>query len=95
MATMSRVDPAGKYLIVQITEASIIHLFRGPLNGGAEQEIRITGEERPAFAIGPDAVGKDGRILMPLGASTWHWPAAVIDPSSGRVSRIPVERLLD
>ena len=89
------VDPEGHYLVVQVTEASIIHLFRMPLNGGVEREIQLTGEERPAFEMGPDAVGKDGRILMPMGTSTWYWPAGVIEPSSGRFGRIPVERILD
>ena len=89
------VDPSGQYLVVQVTENPIIRLIRMPLEGGPEQEISRAGPQRPALFIGPNAIGKDGRILMPLGASTWYWPPGVLDPSTGQFSRIPVDSMLD
>ncbi len=89
------VDPGGQYLIVQVTESSLIRLIRVPLNGGPEQDIIYNGELRPAYFLGPNAIGRDGRIVMPLGSSTWYWPLGVLDASSGRFTRILADRILD
>jgi hypothetical protein len=61
------------------------------LGGGAEREVPRSDALRPAFMIGPNAIGKDGRIVTPLGASTWYWPPGAIDPKTGAVTRIPVD----
>ncbi|SPF43382.1 Serine/threonine protein kinase [Candidatus Sulfopaludibacter sp. SbA4] len=89
------VDPAGQYLLVEVTETPVIRLWRVPLNGGVEQEIPQNGPFRPGYNIGPNAVGSDGRILIPLGASTWYWPPGLIDPASGRFTRIPADLAID
>jgi len=65
------------------------------LNGGPEQEIPRVGPLRAAYNITPNAFGKDGRILTPLGTSTLNWPPGIIDPSSGRYTRIPIDLDLD
>lgn len=66
-----------------------------PLNGGPDVEIPRTGELRPANIPGPNGVGNDGRIVMPLGTSTWYWPPGIIDPVSGAVTRLPVDYIVD
>jgi predicted Ser/Thr protein kinase len=89
-------DPAGKYLVIFLGETSTTRLVRAPLDGSAEQEIRIEGPLRPGFALfGPNSIGRDGRILLPLATTTWHNPAGVLDPATGRLTRIAEDQLLD
>jgi hypothetical protein len=85
------VDPSGAALLVEVYENPVIRLIQVPLNGAPEREVPRNGPLRPAFQISPNAVGRDGRILMPLGTSTWYWPPGVIDPRTGEVTRIPVD----
>jgi len=89
------VDPAGRYLLVEVSENPAIRLIQVPLDGGAEREVPRTATERPANMIGPNAIGKDGRILMPLVSSTWNWPAGVIDPRTGEIKRVRVDYTTD
>jgi hypothetical protein len=89
------VDPAGENLLVEVVENPVIRLIHVPLGGGAEREVPRTGALRPAFMIGPNAIGNDGRILTPLGTSTWYWPPGVIDPRTGAITRIPVDYTAD
>ncbi len=84
-------DPAGKYLLVQVSENPIIRLIQVPLDGGAEREVPHTAMLRPAFMITPNAISQDGRVLIPMGASTWNWPAGIMDLRTGEVTQIPVD----
>ena len=92
-------DPDGKYLVIPLTETAAARLIRIPVDGGAEQEIRFSGTLRPdltgAVSFGPNAIGKDGRIVMPLSSTTWHDSAGVFDPKTNRFTRIPEDQLLD
>jgi hypothetical protein len=88
-------DPSGKYLLVELIENPIIRFVTVPLNGGPEREIPRPGPLRPAFVIGPNAIGKDGRVVMPLGSFTWSWPPGLLDPATGQFTRVPVDHLLD
>ncbi len=72
-----------------------MRLIRVPLNGSPEQEIRLAGNLRPTFLLAPNAIDRRGRILMPLGAFTWYWPAGIFDPATGRFSILPIDRKLD
>ena len=45
--------------------------------------------------IGPNAVGKDGRIAMPFGSASWFWPAGVIDPASGKFTQVNLDHITD
>ena len=89
------VAPSGQYLLVEVTENPIIRLIQVPLDGSQEREIPRAGALRPANIIGPNAIAKDGRILMPLGTSTWYWPPGLLDPSSGEFTRIPADYSVD
>jgi predicted Ser/Thr protein kinase/WD40 repeat protein len=88
-------DPAGKYLLVEVVESPMMRLFRVPLDGSPEQEIHLTGGIRPAGVLGPNAIGRDGRIVTPVGSATWYWPLGILDPLSGQFAHIPVDRILD
>jgi hypothetical protein len=89
------VDPAGRYLLVEVTGGPVIRLIIVPLDGGAEREVPRTGTQQSASMIDPNAIGKDGRILMPLASSGWGWPAGVIDPRIGEIRRIPLDYSTD
>jgi len=89
------VDPSSRSLLVELVETPIIRFIQVPLDGGPEREIPRPGPERPAFLIGPNSVGKDGRVLMVLGTFTGFWPAGILDPVSGKLSVLPVDRKLD
>jgi hypothetical protein len=87
------VFPAGENLYVQVIESPKTRLLRLPLHGGEEREVPVD----PAFRlstnlIGPNAVGKDGRMLAPMASpDSWSSPPCLIDLATGRVQRIPVE----
>jgi hypothetical protein len=89
------VDPAGRYLLVEVTGGPVIRLIIVPLDGGAEREVPRTGTQQPVFMIDPNAIGKDGRILMPLVSSGCCFPAGVIDPRTGEIRRIPLDSSTD
>jgi tRNA A-37 threonylcarbamoyl transferase component Bud32 len=85
------VDPRGRDLVVQRISDAGVHLFRVPLDGGPEQEIRVRGDLRLApFPIHPAGVGPDGRIVLGVvSPSAWFWPAAILDPSTGKLELTP------
>src|SRR5262249_25619722 len=69
-----------------------VRFVRTNLDGGAEEPIVVKGDWHFTFSpIGSDAVGPDGRIVLPVTVSdSWYWAPAVLDPRTGEVRRIPV-----
>jgi sugar lactone lactonase YvrE len=88
------VSPDGKELLVQQAETTV-RLVRVPLDGRPEQEIPLTGPLRLFLQSNPGAIGKDGRILTPLGTSTWYQPPGMLDPATGRLTRIKTDYVTD
>ena len=42
------------------------------------------------WALSGNAIGRDGRIAVRVAPiDLWFWPAAIFDPATGRVERIP------
>jgi hypothetical protein len=85
------IDPAGRYLVVEVNAADRVRLFHVPLDGTPEWEIPIKG---PLLfsqqAINRRAIAPDGRILFTgVSASLWHWQAAILDPRTGAVEILP------
>ena len=58
----------------------------------SEQPIPLKGDWRFTQApVGPGAVGRDGRIVLPISVKdSWFWAPAVFNPDTGEVQRIPV-----
>jgi Tol biopolymer transport system component len=84
-------DPYRQDLIVGVNESEGARLERQPLVGGAEGEILIQGNMRVGSAdyLYSNAVGKDGRILVPMvSPASWFWPVGMIDPKTGSVQVI-------
>jgi predicted Ser/Thr protein kinase len=89
-------DPDGKFMAVIDLPEGRTRLLRVPLDGGAEREIPIGGNARPAPGIESGAIGKDGKLLLGLqDLDSWFISPAVIDLATGRVTRIPIDALGD
>ena len=85
-------DPNGRDLIVQFRDREGIRLMRVPVSGGTGTPIPMQGDLRMAgVELNPDAVGKDGRVLFTFTSpDSWYYGAAILDPHSGKVERIPL-----
>jgi len=89
------VDASGQSLFGEFAESGNTKLVRVPANGGAEQTVPLDPAFRLASSLTAGGAGPDGRVLSPLGAPTWYWPPGLIDPATGRVTRIPVDFTAD
>jgi hypothetical protein len=87
------VAPGGRELIVKLNEKAGSRLVRVQVSDSRQDAIGFPGDLRlTAMPLGPDAIGKDGRILAPVASSdSWYWHVAILDPSKPQVKRIPVE----
>jgi eukaryotic-like serine/threonine-protein kinase len=86
------VDGATRSLVVQLREPPLSRLIRIPLNGGAEQEI--AGRFALGTNIDPGSV-LNGKLVGPMAAPTWYWPAGIFDLATGKAFRIPVNYTTD
>jgi hypothetical protein len=79
---------------VSLTVASIeppkSRLFRVPLDGGAEQEIALTGPYRLGSYFDPGAI-RNGRMVASLASSHWYNPPGIFDLSIGKSHLIPLD----
>jgi hypothetical protein len=91
------VDPRGQFVVVQVIEKPKSRLIRVPFNGGSEQEIPLTGPfHLTPYPISSGAINADGRLLAPLASSdSWFFTPGIVDLATGRMTRIPVDRLAD
>jgi eukaryotic-like serine/threonine-protein kinase len=83
-------DPNGKDLIVQLNEKEGVRLFRVPVSGGAAQPIPIHSPlPLGDTLLSPNAVGKDGRVLLSLNTpDSWFFKAGILDPRSAKLTEI-------
>ncbi|MBI1787432.1 MAG: PD40 domain-containing protein [Acidobacteria bacterium] len=87
------VDAKARELIVKLHERDRYRLMQTPLDGGAGREIPLQGDALLTNNhFSPAAVGPDGRILVQvILPDSWFFQCAVVDPKSGRMTRIPLE----
>jgi hypothetical protein len=85
-------EPNGTDLIVQLIEKEGIRLVRVVASGGPELPIPFQGPLRLApVPIGPNAIGKDGRVLLAIATpDAWFYGVAILDPRGGKLERIPI-----
>ena len=85
--------PDGSSLLVKLNEQSGSRLVRVPAAGGPAEPIPFAGGMRlTALPLAAAAIGKDGRILVQVASvDSWFWRVAILDPSTGRTKRIPVD----
>jgi DNA-binding beta-propeller fold protein YncE len=86
------VSPDGKYLIVQLQEKNGFRLMEVPATGGAEKLVSVPSDlALSAHLLSPNAVGRDGRVLVTFTAPDyWFYGAAILDPRRGKISPIPL-----
>ena len=85
-------DPRHRNLIVQLN-GQRVRLVRMPVSGGAVEPIPMNSDlQIPANSIlGPNAVRSDGQIVVSIASKdSWFYGAAVLDPESGTLRRIPL-----
>jgi eukaryotic-like serine/threonine-protein kinase len=84
-------DPNGRYVVTQVVRGDGVHLLHVPLDGTAPHEIQVRGDMPIApVTLAPNAVAPDGRILVEVvSRASWFWPAAILDPKTGRLAIIP------
>ena len=84
-------DPNGKFVVTQVIRDDGVHLLHVPLDGTPPREIPIVGDMPIApLNLAPNAVAPDGRILVEVvSRSSWFWPAAILDPRTGRLAIVP------
>ena len=84
-------DPGGRYVVTQVITSDGVHLLHVPLDGSAPHEIPIRGNMPVApNTLAPNAVAPAGRILFEVvSQASWFWPAAILDPKTGKLSIVP------
>ena len=77
----------------QIHEKEGVRLVKVPVSGGAEEPIPLRSDLRLApVNMGSKAIAKDGRALLTIAApDSWFYGAAIFDPRSGKLDRIPLK----
>jgi len=79
---------------VRLDEREGVRLVRMPLAGGSERPVHVEGDALLVSGnnpLSPAAVGADGRILVQVEVgSEWFWPAAVLDPRTGRLEILKI-----
>ena len=79
-------DPSNHELLVRLDEREGSRLVRRSVTGGPERPVQVDSNVNlVSNPLSPTAIGKDGRILVQVAVgSSWLWPAASIDPRTGR-----------
>ena len=85
------VDPRGQDLLITANETGGVRLIRMPISGGSEQAVPLPSDLRLVVdALTGNAIAQDGRMAVRVAEiDSWFAPAAVFDPATGRVQRIP------
>src|SRR5262249_34680793 len=81
-----------------VVEAPKTRLFEVPLNGEAEHEIPLSGPGGPSTLdpVNSRSLSRDGRLLSALvQPDNWFFPPGIVNLSTGRVTRIPVDHFGD
>jgi hypothetical protein len=84
--------PPSPALVVQVNDPEGVKLFRVPIDGGEQLPILFASPLRLAASpIGGAAVAADGRIAVTVtSADSWFRSAAILDPITAKLERVPV-----
>jgi hypothetical protein len=90
-------SPTGDYLLVKIQTKDAVRLVRISSSDSSEQPIPVRGDLQLSFdPLSPNAVGTDGRIAVRTESKdSWYWPAGILDPRTGIITRIPLSTGMD
>ncbi len=84
-------DPSGKLLYVMRAGAGGYDLFRMPAGGGETEKLDLpSGYVLPGLPLSPDAVNRDGRILLSVLTPTgFFYQTVILDPARHRATLVP------
>jgi hypothetical protein len=84
-------DPGGHYVVSQVVGSDGVRLLHVPLDGGPPHQITVHGDTPVSLnPLAPNAVAADGRIVVEVvSKASWFWPAAILDPVTGKLSIVP------
>jgi hypothetical protein len=82
---------------VNVEEGFGVRLARVPLSGGPAHDIPLQGDFQITYLpLGGNAVRKDGKILIGVQvAETWFLGLAIVDPATGKITRVPLNYKAD
>jgi hypothetical protein len=84
-------DPGGRELIVTRNEKDGSRLVRLSLSGGAEIPISFPSGLHLFSGLTPNAVYRDGRILVPVQSrDSWWDEVAIFEPKTGKLERLDI-----
>ena len=84
----------GRYLIVQLNDKNRVVLTKVAIDGSNPQPIslKLDNLELSSMALSPNAVAPDGRIVLSVTSPpSWFQSAAIMDPGTGRLERVPTK----
>jgi len=88
-------DSSGRALLVTVPESPNARLFRVPLDGSAQTEIRADTSHAPGYShLSPAGWNADGRLLVAL-HEMWFSAPAVLDTRNGHVQPLPFDKTSD
>ncbi len=89
--------PGGEAMLVQLAENERTRLVRLSLLDGSITAIPVHSSwSLSAEPLAPNTVSSDGRIAGPIvDSNSWFYEAGVLDPASGKITRIPVPENAD
>ena len=90
------VTPDGRALVVMLNETAGARLIRHDLASGEEADISLAGLRLSPWPLAPNAVAPDGRLAVRVTSpDSWFWPAAILDPRTGRTEVLPQAAVAD
>jgi hypothetical protein len=83
-------DPSRQDLVVYFFEQTV-RLARMPATGGSTEPLEVPGGVRVDALVGPAPIRHDGQIVLSvLNPGSWFLGAAIFDPRSRTLSRVPL-----
>jgi dipeptidyl aminopeptidase/acylaminoacyl peptidase len=90
------IDSLDESVIIESFTNDGVKLVRLAQAGGAEKAIPMPSGLKLLHDFSSGAVASDGRIAVQLAPKdSWFWPAAILDPRSGKITQLPVLREFD
>jgi len=83
-------DPSRQDLVVFFFEQTV-RLARMPVTGGTTEPLELPGGLRVDSLVGPASIRHDGQIVLTvLNPGSWFLGAAIFDPKSRTLNRVPL-----
>ncbi|HTQ57610.1 MAG TPA: protein kinase [Bryobacteraceae bacterium] len=90
-------EPDGRTLLVKLLETPKARLVRVPLDGTPAREIVLSGPLHLGWqSLGSGNIATDGRMYLPLQSpASWFADPGIVDLTTGKMTRLPVDHFGD